>query len=69
MIAGGGAAEVGLGPGDAVVAVDGTPVLELGFAGTIERIRGPEGTWVRLVVRREGSEDAALAVPRRRVRA
>ncbi len=69
VIEGGGAAESGLVPGDAILEVEGTSVVELGFAGTIERIRGPEGTRVRLRVRRAAGEIVSLAVPRRRVRA
>ena len=70
VIEGGGAAEVGLGPGDAIVAIDGAGVGGLGFAGCIERIRGPEGTVVRLTVRRAGRDSLeTLDVPRRRIRA
>lgn len=64
----GGAAEAGLAPGDAILTIDGLPVEELGFDGSIERIRGPEGTTVRLTVRRAGSEAVGeLVVHRRRV--
>lgn len=69
VIEGGGAAESGLVRGDAILEVDGVPVVELGFAGTIERIRGPEGTSVRLRVRRADGEVGVIVVPRRRVRA
>lgn len=69
VIEGGGAAERGLVPGDAILEVEGVPVVDLGFAGTIERIRGPEGTEVRLRVRREDGSIEQIAVPRRRVRA
>lgn len=65
---GGGAAEVGLGPGDAVIAIDGVPVTELGFEGSIQRIRGPEGSTVVLTIRKAGVETAQeVAVPRRRI--
>ena len=66
VIAGGGAAEVGLAPGDAIISVEGTPASELGFAGGIERIRGPENTFVKLRVRRASGVIDAM-VPRRRV--
>lgn len=70
VVEGGGAAEVGLAPGDAIVAIDGRPTAELGFVGCIERIRGPVGTTVRLRVRRAGGEAVErIDVPRRRVRA
>ncbi|MEZ4338280.1 MAG: PDZ domain-containing protein [Sandaracinaceae bacterium] len=70
VVEGGGAAEVGLAVGDAILAIDGVPVGGLGFGGSIERIRGPEGTTVRLEVRREGAEASeTIVVPRRRIRA
>lgn len=70
VVDGGGAAEVGLGAGDAILRIDGAPVGGLGFGGSIERIRGPEGTSVRLEVRRAGAEQSEIiAVPRRRIRA
>ena len=68
VLDGGGAAEVGLAPGDAIRWVDGVPVTELGYTGAIERIRGPEGTSVRLSVHRASGEDAEITVPRRAVR-
>lgn len=70
VVEGGGAAEAGLVPGDAILAIDGAPVGGLGFGGSIERIRGPEGTAVRLEVRREGAAASeTIAVMRRRIRA
>lgn len=64
----GGAAEVGLRPGDAILWIDGQAVTDLGFAGAVERIRGPEGTSVRLSVRRANGEELEITVPRRIVR-
>jgi membrane-associated protease RseP (regulator of RpoE activity) len=64
---GGGAAEAGLGPGDAILRVDGQPVAELGFAGAVNAIRGPEGTTVLLTIRR-GDRTLDVRVPRRLVR-
>jgi hypothetical protein len=52
VVAGGGAAAVGLVAGDAIVRIDGVPVSDLGFAGAANAIRGPEGTSVRLTLRR-----------------
>lgn len=70
VVDGGGAAEVGLGEGDAILAVDDIPVGELGFGGAVQRIRGPEGSTVRLLIRKSGAAEALeIAVPRRRVRA
>lgn len=63
VIQGGGAAAAGLQRGDQIVAVDGTQVSALGFQGAVESIRGPEGSVVRLVVRR-GEEETIFAVTR-----
>jgi uncharacterized GH25 family protein len=54
LFAGGGALEVGLAPGDTIVAVDGTSIASLGMDEAIARIRGPEGSSVRLTVRKAG---------------
>lgn len=67
VIAGGGAAEVGLRRGDVVLQVDGRPVSELGMGGAIDAIRGPEGSVVLLRVRR-GDATFDAQVPRRIVR-
>jgi hypothetical protein len=64
---GGGAAEAGLGRGDDILAVDGRPVTELGFGGTVDAIRGPEGSVVTLTVKR-GDATFDVRVPRRLVR-
>lgn len=70
LIPGGGAAEAGLQSGDGILAIDGASVVDLGFEGSIERIRGPEGSTVRLTVRRAGSGEVQdLDVPRRRIAA
>jgi C-terminal processing protease CtpA/Prc len=69
-VEGGGAAEVGLTEGDAILEVNGAPVGDLGFGGCIERIRGPEGSTVRLRVLRGGrTAPEVIDVPRRRIRA
>jgi hypothetical protein len=63
----GGAADAGLAPGDVVVRVEGVPVVELGFQGAVDAIRGPEGTSVLLTVRR-GETTFDVRAPRRLVR-
>lgn len=69
VLPGGGAANAGLGPGDAIVAIDGAPIVELGFEAAVQRIRGPEGSLVKLSVRRGGTGEATdVAVRRTRVR-
>lgn len=68
VMPGGGAAEAGLLPGDEILAVEGRPVPELGFAGAIEAIRGPEDSLVLLTVRRGEAAPAEVRVWRRLVR-
>ena len=67
VVPGGGAADAGLAPGDVILAVNGQPVTELGFGGSVDVIRGPEGTFVVLQVRR-GDATVEKRVPRRLVR-
>jgi hypothetical protein len=68
VVDGGGAAEAGLIAGDEILAVDGLAVGDLGFAGSIQRIRGPEGSVVSLLVRRaETASTTPVAVVRRRI--
>jgi hypothetical protein len=73
VIEGGGAAEAGLAVGDGVLRIDGVSVVELGFAGSINRIRGPENSRVVLSVRRGQAGDAGprpvvdVIVTRRRI--
>ena len=62
-----GAAQAGLVAGDRILSVDGVPVTAMGFQGTLEQIRGPEGTAVRLEVRR-GETKLHLVAERRRMR-
>lgn len=56
VVPGAGAADAGLGPGDAILAIDGARVTDLGFEGAVGAIRGPEGTTVTLRIRRAGRE-------------
>lgn len=67
VVPAGGAAAAGLGPGDAVLAIDGTPVATMGFEGAMNAIRGPEGTTVVLRIRR-GTAESDVPVTRRIVR-
>ncbi len=68
VVPGGGAAEAGLTAGDEILSVEGRPVSELGLAGAVDLIRGPEDTRVRLVVRRGEAPAAEVWVWRRLVR-
>jgi len=65
LVASGGAAAAGLRPGDVVLRVDGQPVAELGFVEAISRLRGEEGTIVRLDVRRADGTTTTVDVIRR----
>lgn len=69
VVPGGGAAEAGLMPGDTLLQIDGQSVVELGFEQSIQRIRGPEGSQVALVVRKGGTgEPVLIQVTRRRIK-
>jgi hypothetical protein len=71
----GGAAEAGIVTGDAIVRINGRPVVEIGFVDAIQSIRGAEGSQLVLGVRRasatstEGSPAPIvdITVTRRRV--
>lgn len=65
LVASGGAAAAGLHPGDVLLRVDGQSVSELGFVEAIQRLRGEEGTVVRLDVRRADGTTASVDVVRR----
>jgi hypothetical protein len=65
LVASGGAAAAGLRPGDVVLRVDGQTVAELGFADAIARLRGEDGTVVRLDVRRADGTMSTVDVVRR----
>jgi hypothetical protein len=61
---GGGAHKAGIVESDAIVAVDGAAVTALGFEGSIQAIRGPDGSTVAIGLRREGGKDQTLTVRR-----
>ena len=65
LVASGGAAAAGLHPGDVVLRIDGQTVAELGFTEAISRLRGEEGTMVRLDVRRADGTTGTVDVIRR----
>jgi hypothetical protein len=67
---GGGAAEVGLGPGDSIVAIEGAKVAPMTLSEAVQLLRGPEGTLVTLSVIKAGSaQPVTIGVPRRLIRA
>jgi carboxyl-terminal processing protease len=65
---GGPAAKAGLRAGDLIVQVDDKPLRGVALADAIARMRGDVGTQVSLVVRRDGSDDFALALTRDTIR-
>ncbi|MCL6559696.1 MAG: PDZ domain-containing protein [Firmicutes bacterium] len=51
-------------PGDLVVNVDGMDLSEEPLGKVVQKIRGPEGTRVRLTIRREGAADFEIELVR-----
>ena len=56
--------QVGLQAGDAILAVDGTPVSEMQSDEVALKIRGETGTTVDLLIHREGQEDKTYTITR-----
>jgi hypothetical protein len=69
VIDGGGAAEAGIVSGDQILAVDTAAVTTMGFNAALQRIRGPVGTVVALLVRRADGHEQNIVVPRRMIQA
>ena len=65
-LAGGGAEKAGLLAGDAIVKIDGELVTVIGYSDAIQRIRGPEGTFLVLGIRR-GEKIFDVKTERRRI--
>jgi carboxyl-terminal processing protease len=62
------AAEAGIRPGDVIATIDGVPVDTTALADTIGRMRGKEGTTVKIGILREGStEPLQITLKRSRV--
>lgn len=61
------AEEAGLGPGDLIVTVDGKATADADIETSIARIKGEEGTKVRLVVKPEDGGEKELSITRRRI--
>jgi PDZ domain-containing protein/carboxypeptidase family protein len=67
----GGAAEVGLAPGDEIVSINGATVKPMTLTDAVPLLRGPEGTTVTLGVMKASDSQRAtvtVVVPRRLVR-
>lgn len=50
------AEKAGLLPGDEILAADGVSLSGIGFLESVEKVRGPKGSTVKLTVRRNGTE-------------
>jgi hypothetical protein len=71
VVPGGGAEAAGIKRGDAIVAVDGVTVVELGMENAVQNIRGEVGTRVDIELRRRGEKQKTerMSVERRLVAA
>lgn len=67
VLRGGPAFEAGLTPGDRIVEVDGQPLEHMDLDGAANRLQGPEGTSVRIVVRRSDGSSREYSLTRRPV--
>jgi RNA polymerase sigma factor (sigma-70 family) len=68
VIAGGGAAELGVRAGDQITAIEGVSAASLSLEEAIKRLRGPAGTSVRVRLLKAGGGEKDLVVPRRTLR-
>ncbi len=68
LLDGGGAFEAGLEAGDGILEIEGTPVSELSLNDAVNLIRGPEGSTIRLTVRKKNGDVVEIVTTRRRVR-
>lgn len=59
----------GLKPGDLILKVDGIDLAGMKLDRVVEKIRGPQGTKVNLLIRREGEKDFELELTREGVNA
>jgi hypothetical protein len=64
---GSGCAEAGLEINDVIVAVEGVPVVDLGFEPALQRLRGPEGTQVKVSLRRADDSAREVTITRRKI--
>ncbi len=56
------AEQAGMRPGDIIIGVDGESIIGLSLPEAVNRIRGPRGTEVRLLVRHLGAADEVVIV-------
>ena len=63
------AKRAGIKPGDLLIEVDGVDVYNEPLDMVVQKVRGPEGTTVKLTIRREGQEDFVLELVRKSINA
>ena len=61
------AERAGIQPGDVILQVEDESIEGLALEGVIDRIRGPEGTPVRLLIQREGRGEIEIVIVRARI--
>lgn len=54
VLSGSPAEDVGIAAGDVIIQIDGADVTETGFDDSVDRLKGSEGTSVKLTIRRNG---------------
>lgn len=58
------AAKAGLKPGDLIVAIDGQPVSGMSLNDAVEKMRGPIGSEIKLIIRRGTQQPFTVAIKR-----
>ncbi|MGH7001842.1 MAG: S41 family peptidase, partial [Stellaceae bacterium] len=58
------AAKAGLKPGDLIVAIDGQPVSGMSLNDAVEKMRGPTGSEIKLIIRRGTQPPFTVAIRR-----
>jgi carboxyl-terminal processing protease len=58
------AAHAGIKPGDLILAIDSQPVSDMTLTEAVDKLRGPTGTAVKLMMRREGMDPFELSLTR-----
>jgi carboxyl-terminal processing protease len=62
------AAKAGLKPGDLILAIDDAPVGDMTLSEAVEKLRGPVGTLVKLMLRRQGVDPFEVTLTRAEIR-
>ena len=64
IIEGSPAEDAGIRAGDSIIKVDGNDIAEESLPNIVQKIQGPEGTRVRLTIRRDGGDDFDIEILR-----